>query len=116
MTFNHIVLQNILRDKWTYIAYFLSSVFSIFIFFSFSVSMFHPDLSIIQNGSALSLAMMAGNVLVYLFSFIFISYSVMSFMHMKQKTFGLFVIMGASKKQIKRWSFEKTCLLGLLQS
>ncbi|MFJ9462825.1 ABC transporter permease [Viridibacillus arvi] len=114
MTFNHIVLQNILRDKWTYIAYFLSSVFSIFIFFSFSVSMFHPDLSIIQNGSALSLAMMAGNVLVYLFSFIFISYSVMSFMHMKQKTFGLFVIMGASKKQIKKMVFRENMFIGII--
>ncbi|MGE7923820.1 ABC transporter permease [Viridibacillus arvi] len=114
MTFNHVVLQNILRDKWTYIAYFLSSVFSIFIFFSFSVSMFHPDLSIIQNGSALSLAMMAGNVLVYLFSFIFISYSVMSFMHMKQKTIGLFVIMGASKKQIKKMIFRENMFIGII--
>ncbi|MGE7920520.1 ABC transporter permease [Viridibacillus sp. NPDC093762] len=114
MTFNHIVLQNILRDKWTYIAYFLSSVFSIFIFFSFSVSMFHPDLSIIQNGSALSLAMMAGNVLVYLFSFIFISYSVMSFMHMKQKTLGLFVIMGASNKQIKKMVFRENMFIGII--
>ncbi|HEY4390496.1 MAG TPA: ABC transporter permease [Paenibacillus sp.] len=113
MTFNNIVLNNILRDKWTYIAYFLSSVFSIFIFFSFSVSMFHPDLSIIANGSALSFAMMVGTIMVYLFSFMFISYSVMSFMRIRQKTLGLFVIMGASKRQIKKMVFRENMLIGI---
>ena len=113
MTFNNIVLNNILRDKWTYIAYFLSSIFSIFIFFSFSVSMFHPDLSVIANGSSLSLAMMVGTVLVYLFSFVFISYSVMSFMKIRQKTLGLFVIMGASKHQIKKMIFRENMFIGI---
>lgn len=113
MTFNNIVLNNILRDKWTYIAYFLSSVFSIFIFFSFSVSMFHPDLSVIANGSSLSFAMMVGTVLVYLFSFVFISYSVMSFMRVRQKTLGLFVMMGASKRQIKKMVFRENMFIGI---
>lgn len=113
MTFNNIVLNNILRDKWTYIAYFLSSIFSIFIFFSFSVSMFHPDLSVIANGSSLSFAMIVGTVLVYLFSFVFISYSVMSFMRVRQKTLGLFVIMGASKRQIKKMVFRENMFIGI---
>lgn len=113
MTFNNIVLYHILRDKWTYFAYFLSSVFSIFIFFCFSVSMFHPDLSLIANGSALSMAMMAGAVLVYLFSFMFIFYSIISFMKVKEKTLGLFVMMGASRLQIKQLLFRENMLIGL---
>lgn len=114
MTFNNLVLQNVLRDKWTYIAYFVSSIFSIFIFFSFSVSMFHPKLSVIEHGSTLSMTMMIGNILVYLFSFVFISFSVMSFIKVKKKNLGLFMIMGASSKQIKKLIFRENMLIGFI--
>ncbi|MGE7718414.1 FtsX-like permease family protein [Priestia megaterium] len=114
MTFNNLVLKNVLRDKWTYIAYFVSSIFSIFIFFSFSVSMFHPKLAIIKYGSTLSMTMIAGNILVYLFSFIFISFSVMSFIKVKQKNLGLFMIMGASNKQIKKIVFRENMFIGFV--
>ncbi|MBZ9622566.1 ABC transporter permease [Clostridium sp. FP2] len=113
MTLNKLALNNVVRDKWTYFAYFLSSMFSVFIFFSFSVSMFHPDLSIIQNGSALSMAMAAGATLVYVFSFMFISYSVRAFMKSRKKTLGLFTIMGASKKQLNKMIFKENMLIGV---
>lgn len=113
MTLNRLALNNVLRDKWTYLAYFLSSVFSIFIFFCFSVSMFHPDLSVIQNGSTLSLAMMSGNALIYIFSFIFISYSVRAFMKSREKTLGLFIIMGASKRQLNKMIFRENMIIGI---
>ncbi|MCB2296259.1 ABC transporter permease [Clostridium tagluense] len=113
MTLNKLALNNVVRDKWTYFAYFLSSMFSVFIFFTFAVSMFHPDLSIIQNGSALSMAMAAGATLVYLFSFMFISYSVRAFMKSRKKTLGLFTIMGASKKQLNKMIFKENMLIGV---
>lgn len=113
MTLNKLVLNNVIRDKWTYLAYFLSSVFSVFIFFCFSVSMFHPDLNIIEGGSALSMAMTAGSTIVYLFSFVFISYSVRAFMKSRKKTLGLFTIMGASKKQLNKMIFKENMLIGI---
>lgn len=113
MTLNKLALNNVVRDKWTYFAYFLSSMFSVFIFFTFAVSMFHPDLSIIANGSALSMAMTAGSTIVYLFSFVFISYSVRAFMKSRKKTLGLFTIMGASKKQLNKMIFKENMLIGV---
>ncbi|MGH4123564.1 MAG: ABC transporter permease [Clostridium sp.] len=113
MTLNKLALNNVVRDKWTYFAYFLSSMFSAFIFFTFAVSMFHPDLSIIANGSVLSMAMMAGAILVYLFSFMFISYSVRAFMKSRKKTLGLFTIMGASKKQLNKMIFKENMIIGV---
>lgn len=113
MTLNKLALNNVLRDKWTYFAYFLSSVFSIFIFFCFSVSMFHPDLNIIQNGSALSMAMMVGSIMIYIFSFMFISYSIRAFMKSREKTLGLFIIMGASKKQLNRMIFKENMVIAI---
>lgn len=114
MTLNKLALNNVLRDKWTYLAYFLSSLFSVFMFFCFAVSIFHPDLSVIQSGSALFMALMAGSILVYIFSFMFISYSVRSFMKARQKTIGLFIITGASKKQVNKIIFTENMFIGIM--
>ena len=89
MSFNHIVIQNILRDKWTYVSYFLSSMFSIIIFFLFSVIVFHPSLTNLDPDSTLGLALMLASLLVYLFSFIYIAYSIMAFLKKKTKTLGI---------------------------
>lgn len=113
MNLNRLALNNVLRDKWTYFAYFISSVFSICIFFCFSVVSFHPKLSVIQAGSSLSLAMLVGNVLIYCFSFIFISYSIRAFMKSREKSLGLFVIMGASNKQLNKMVFKENMIIGI---
>ncbi|KFN03774.1 ABC transporter permease [Bacillus clarus] len=111
MSFNHIVLQNILRDKWTYISYFLSSVFSILIFFLFSIVAFHPMLAIIQKESTLSLVMILTSFIVYIFSFVFIIYSMFSFLKKKTKSFGIFMITGASMKQVRKMVFRENMLI-----
>lgn len=111
MSFNHIVLQNILRDKWTYISYFLSSVFSILIFFLFSIVAFHPMLASIQTGSTLSLVMILTSFIVYIFSFVFIIYSMFSFLKKKTKSLGIFMITGASMKQVRRMVFRENMLI-----
>ena len=111
MSFNHIVLQNILRDKWTYISYFLSSVFSILIFFLFSIVAFHPMLASIQTGSTLSLVMILTSFIVYIFSFVFIIYSMFSFLKKKTKSLGIFMITGASMKQVRKMVFRENMLI-----
>ncbi|WP_336820826.1 ABC transporter permease [Bacillus thuringiensis] len=111
MSFNHIVLQNILRDKWTYISYFLSSVFSILIFFLFSIVAFHPMLASIQTGSTLSLVMILTSFIVYIFSFAFIIYSMFSFLKKKTKSLGIFMITGASMKQVRKMVFRENMLI-----
>ncbi len=114
MSFNHIVLQNILRDKWTYISYFLSSIFSIIIFFLFSVIVFHPSLKSLDPDSTLGITLMLASMLVYLFSFIYITYSIMAFLRKKTKTLGIFMITGASMKQIQKLIFRENLFIGIL--
>lgn len=114
MSFNHIVIQNILRDKWTYVSYFLSSIFSIIIFFLFSVIVFHPNLQSLDPDSTLGISLMLASMLVYLFSFIYITYSIRSFLRKKTKTLGIFMITGASMKQIRKLVFRENFLIGIL--
>ncbi|MCM0624535.1 ABC transporter permease [Lysinibacillus sp. OL1_EC] len=114
MSFNHIVIQNILRDKWTYVSYFLSSMFSIIIFFLFSVIVFHPNLKSLDPDSTLGISLMLASMLVYLFSFIYITYSITAFLRKKTKTLGIFMITGASMKQIRKLVFRENLLIGVL--
>lgn len=111
MSFNHIVIQNILRDKWTYISYFLSSVFSILVFFLFSITAFHPMMSKIDAESTLGVTMMLCSFIVYIFSFAFIIYSMLAFLKKKTKNLGIFMITGASLKQVRKMVFRENMLI-----
>ena len=111
MNFNHIVVQNILRDKSTYISYFLSSVFSIVVFFLFSTIAFHPMLSELDSSSTLGITMMLASFFIYIFSVVFIIYSLYAFLKKKTKTLGTFMMMGASMKQIRKMVFRENMII-----
>lgn len=114
MSFNHIVMQNILRDKWTYISYFLSSVFSILVFYLFTITAFHPLMAEIDTESTLGIAMLLASFVVYIFSFVFIAYSLYSFLKKKTKSIGVFIITGASMKQVRQMIFRENMFVGLV--
>ncbi|MBT2618894.1 MULTISPECIES: FtsX-like permease family protein [unclassified Bacillus (in: firmicutes)] len=111
MSFNHIVIQNVLRDKWTYISYFLSSVFSILVFFLFSITAFHPLLKEMDTDSTLGITMILASFIVYIFSFVFIIYSLFAFLKKKTKSLGIFLITGASMKQVRKMVFRENMLI-----
>ncbi len=45
MSFSQFVIRNTLRNKHLYMAYFLSTLFSVMVFFTFTVFAFHPALA-----------------------------------------------------------------------
>lgn len=114
MTLFQIAFKNVARDRHNYLAYFLSSSFTVLIFFLFAAAVFHPDLSVIQSGSTLSLALFAGNAVIYIFAFLFVGYSAVSFMKARGKQLGIYTIMGMSAKQMRRMLFAENLLVGCL--
>lgn len=106
--------KNILRDFKTYTYYFLNCIFSVFIFFLFSVLSFHPNLKIIDSNSALGLILALSQFISILFSMIFISYSVTNFLKNRNKQFGLITIIGASKKQLNKLIFWENSIIGFM--
>lgn len=111
MNFNHIVVQNILRDKSTYISYFLSSVFSILVFLMFSITAFHPMMSELDTTSTLGVTMVLASFFIYIFSIVFIIYSLFAFLKKKTKTLGTFMMMGASMRQIRQMVFRENMII-----
>lgn len=58
MTLFDFARNNISRDRRNYIYYFISCIFSVFVFFLFTVLSFHPAMSVIDNHSTMGLILM----------------------------------------------------------
>ncbi|OQR53928.1 FtsX-like permease family protein [Bacillus sp. CDB3] len=114
MTFWQFAFKNVTRNSRAYFAYFLSSAFSIAVFFSFAVYLFHPKLQNFSMISEVSGLMIFSEVVIVLFSFFFLLYSIGSFLKVRKKQFGVLTVLGISRKQLHRLVFMENMLIGIL--
>lgn len=112
MTFRQFAFNNVLRNKRTYAAYFLSSAFSVMAFFVYAVFAFHPDMSGGSVNGKVSVAMHFAESLIYAFSFFFVLYSMSAFLKTRKKEFGLMVMLGMSNGQLRWMVFLENVLIG----
>lgn len=119
MTFRQFAFNNIFRNKRTYAAHFLSSAFSIMIFFTYALLLFHPDLQgeLKSTSTTISaygtLGFTVSQGLIFVFSFFFILYSVSSFLKTRKKEFGILMMHGMSMKQLKKLLLIENMFIGL---
>ena len=102
--------NNIIRDKETYIGYWLSCMFTVFVFFIFSVNQFHPELN--QGPGAVATIMGSAQVIVVLFAMFFLGLSINSFLARRENMFGVLLMMGMSKKQLRRLIIIENMIIG----
>ncbi|EOP34110.1 FtsX-like permease family protein [Bacillus cereus] len=114
MTFWQFAFKNVTRNSRAYFAYFISSAFSIAVFFSFAVYLFHPKLQNFNMISEISGLMIFSEIVIVFFSFFFLLYSIGSFLKVRKKQFGILTILGISKKQLHRLVFTENMLIGIL--
>lgn len=107
MTLMQIAYKNIKRSQRTYLAYLLSSTVTICCSIFLARQRCIPNLTVIENGSTLSIALGAGNFIIYGFSFLFIGYSSWAFLMSRGKQLGTYIILGMSPKQMKKCYFGK---------
>ena len=84
MTFWQFAFKNVTRNARAYFAYFVSSAFSIAIFFSFAVYLFHPKLHMTGVNAALNILMTISEVVIVFFSFFFLLYSIGTFLKVRK--------------------------------
>ncbi|SNZ15287.1 putative ABC transport system permease protein [Terribacillus aidingensis] len=116
MTFRQFAFRNVLRNKRLYIAYFLSSMFTVMVFFTFAIFAFHPVFSDGSINKNALIGMAASGGIIYVFSFFFILYSMSSFIQSRKKEFGLLINLGASNKQIRLMVFLENILIGFFST
>ena len=113
MTFNQFIFRNTVRNKKLYIAYFMSVLFSVMVFFTFSVFANHPYL--LENiGNAASTGLNGAQMIIYGFAFFFVLYSMGVFLQSRKKEFGTLLIQGMSPNQLRKMVFLENFLIGLM--
>lgn len=114
MTFSQLAFKNVSQNVRAYGAYYLSSTFSVTVFFLYALFIYHPH---ITNGEgvpgAVRQGMITAEFIIYFFSFFFIFYAVSSFLKMRNKEFGIFVMHGMTKLQLVRMIFIENMLVGI---
>lgn len=111
MTFRQFAFRNVFRNKRLYAAYFLSSMFSVIVFFTFSIFAYHPAIAASSETSAggpLSVA----KWIIYVFSFFFVLYSMSAFLKTRSNEFGLLILLGMSPLQQRRMIFLENIIIG----
>src|SRR5690625_1005617 len=112
MKFYQLAIKNVVRNQKVYLAYFLSSLFTVMIFFTFANFAFHPAIASGALGRNVTVGMLVAGGIIYAFSFFFILYSMGSFLQSRKKEFGVFMIQGMSNRQIKWMVFLENMLIG----
>ncbi|WP_071394952.1 ABC transporter permease [Bacillus tuaregi] len=112
MTFRQFAFNNVIRNKRLYAAYFLSSLFTVMVFFAFALFSFHPVLSGNEMNQHVKTGMMTAAGIIYVFSFFFILYSMSSFLQSRKKEFGLLMMQGMSMRQIRSMVFLENMVIG----
>lgn len=113
MTFRQFAFNNVMRNGRTYAAYFLSSAFSVMVFFVYAVFAFHPALTEEAMGGRVSSGMHFAESVIYVFSFFFVMYSMSAFLKTRKKEFGLMVMHGMTNMQLRKLIFLENGLIGL---
>ncbi|SMF42416.1 ABC transporter permease [Paenibacillus barengoltzii] len=112
MTFRQFAYNNVLRNKRTYAAYFLSSAFSVMIFFVCALFLFHPGLQQEVMYRSAVLVLWSAEVIMYVFVFFFVIYSVGSFLRSRKREFGILLLHGMTEKQLRNLVFLEHLLIG----
>jgi putative ABC transport system permease protein len=111
MRFKEFVFKNTIRNKTLYMAYFFSTLVTVMTFFTFAVFAFHPSLTGNLH-MAVKTGMTVSAVIIYLFSFFYVLYSMDIFLQSRKKEFGLLLIQGMSPKQLRKMVFQENTIIG----
>ncbi|HOQ09665.1 MAG TPA: ABC transporter permease [Syntrophomonadaceae bacterium] len=113
MTLTQFAFNNVRRNTRVYLAYFLSSVFTIMVFFSFAVNLFHPVIAS-RKGGTIEIIMGQTEAAILVFSFLFVLISVNAFLKVRSKEFGILMLLGMTKEQLRRLVFLENMMIGCL--
>ncbi|WP_377867454.1 FtsX-like permease family protein [Bacillus sp. R86525] len=119
MTFRQLAFNNVLRNQRIYLGHFFSSTFAVLIFFTYGLLIFHPNLQgeLTHVSTIMStfgrIGFHLSYYLIFVFSFLFIFYSVSAFLKNRKKEFGLLMLHGMSHQQLHRLIFFENMLIGI---
>lgn len=112
MTFRQFAYRNVIRNRRIYAAFFMASVFSVMVFFMYSMLLFHPKIEDEFLREVAATGMIVAEVILYIFTLFFLFYSMSAFLQARSKEFGLLLQLGMERKQLNKLVFLETMLIG----
>src|SRR5699024_11015236 len=112
MTFRQFAYNNVVRNRRVYAAFFMASVFSVAVFFLYSMLLFHPSIEDRFLQEIAFVGMGFAEVTLYVFTLFFLFYSMRAFLQARSKEFGILIHLGMAKRQLQRLIFLETMLIG----
>ncbi|WP_017415265.1 ABC transporter permease [Clostridium tunisiense] len=110
MNLFNVSLKNVKNSAPNYIMYFVSIVFSVFIFFSFKSIQYNEALAALSKN--LKVSINAASIVLALFSFMFIYYSNFFFVNRRKEEIGTYSLLGMRKKHIGRIFIYESFIIG----
>ena len=114
MTFHQFAYRNVIRNFRIYAAFFMASFFSVFVFFIYSMLMFHPEIDDGYLGKVPIGGLVFAEMILVLFSWFFIFYSMKAFLESRAKEFAILLHLGMEKRQLSKLIFLETMIIGSL--
>ncbi|WP_213423872.1 FtsX-like permease family protein [Bhargavaea massiliensis] len=112
MTFRQFAYRNVVRNRRIYAAFFLASVFSVMVFFLYSMLMFHPGIGERFITGITLIGMTVADVVLYVFMLFFLFYSMRAFMQARSGEFALLLQIGMERRQLGKLLLLEMLLLG----
>ena len=120
MKISIMAFSNVKGNLYRYIMYYLSNSFAVTAFFIFSNFVFHPSLNLKNIGGhpiaqmGVVNSMIVCQVIIVVFSVLFVGYSTSIFLKSRGKEFGLLSLYGMTRKQIKKYVFIENTIITVL--
>ncbi|MDX8047649.1 ABC transporter permease [Gracilibacillus sp. S3-1-1] len=114
MTFRQFAFNNVKRNARQYLSYFFSCMFSVAVFFIYAVIMFHPAIENYDFRATVQSGITAAEVVIFVFSFLFVLYSTGTFIKSRKKEYGILMTLGISKRQLNRLLILENTIIGLV--
>ncbi len=109
-----LAVSNLWKNRQTYLSFFLSTMCTIFVFYTFSMIALNEGLKKMPGAQGMQIMMVLGAIVVAIFAFIFLFYANSFLIKRRKKELGLYGILGLEKKHIARILFHETVALLLL--
>lgn len=115
MTLTDLIVKNIRRNIKDYGLYIGATVFSIIIYFTFSILKYSEDISSLMDTSMKIKGIMSASAIVLIvFAMTFILYSNTFFIKKRKKEVGLYSLLGLEKNKIGFMLFFENIMIGLI--
>ncbi|MFC4619808.1 FtsX-like permease family protein [Camelliibacillus cellulosilyticus] len=115
MTLTKLAFRNIKRNLKNYMVYFVSMIFSILIYYTFTSLEYNSQIKAASDASKkIASAFQFSSVLLILFVAVFIIYSNGFFTRKRKKEVGLYSLLGLRKKQIGKMLFYENLAMGIV--